>query len=117
MATIDFVNKEVRQALRVIVGVSQRVRALVESTLVKMEANPAQFEPLAVVPEALRNHPVVCIRKAKIRHQKHDYRMLFLHFKPPEGEEHVTILQAFPRQEDYHIDWDWVDQVIRDVGE
>src|SRR5947209_4183394 len=104
MATID--ASLVAKELRTLVKISQGVKKLLKRTLEEIERDPSAFEKLKDVPAELMNlESLVAYRKAKIISHKHDYRILFAHWKFEEGEEHVDLLLVFPRKDDYRIDW------------
>jgi hypothetical protein len=74
--------------------------------------DPASFDELNVVPLELTFSPGVAVRKAKLIHRKHDYRILFLHRRSDGGSEHVDLLYILKRKEGYHIDWEWIASVL-----
>jgi hypothetical protein len=110
MATIN--HRWVERELKALLSLSQGVRKLAQNVLEKIEGVPASFDELDVVPLDLTLSPGVAIRKAKIVHRKHDYRILFLHRRSDEGSEHVDLLYIFKRKEGYHIDWEWIASVL-----
>src|ERR1051325_4271602 len=111
MATID--PRLVKAELRRIAKVSQGVKKCLRDVLAKIEKNPTAFEELQDLPEDLTEFGnLVAIRKAKITHQKHDYRIVFAHWKFDDDQEHVDLLMAFPRKDDYQIDWKWIESCL-----
>jgi hypothetical protein len=113
MASID--TSLVDSELRKLIKISQGVKKLVKKTLEEIEKDPSSFPKLSDVPNELMNvESLVAIRKAKIINQKHDFRILFAHWKFADGKEHVVLLMIFPRKDDYRIDWDWIESSIRE---
>jgi hypothetical protein len=102
---IDFVAKQ----LKAICKASQQVKNLVREALTTVEANPAAYPAFAEIPDDLLGREGVFIRKVKIVHQKHDYRMVYLHRHREDGEEQVDFLYVRPREDDYRsLDWDQI---------
>jgi hypothetical protein len=104
--------RHVRRQLEAIRDTSQRLKHLLHSTLKAMEANPSAFEELKEIPAQIRAIPGVTVRKTKITHGAHDYRLVFLHFRPDEGEEWSEVIYAFRRREGYPLDWDWIEGLL-----
>jgi hypothetical protein len=107
MASINV--ERVKSQLKSIAKVSQAVKHLLRNVLEALEENPSQFEELEEIPERIRAIPGVTIRKAKLTHPPHDYRLVFLHFRPGDAEERVEVIYAFRRQEGYPLHWDWIE--------
>ncbi len=102
---IDFVEKQLRQICKT----SQQVKHLIRQALETVEANPSAYESLADMPKDIAGREGVFVRKIKIVHQKHDYRMVYLHQVREDGEEQVDILYVRPREDDYRsLDWDTI---------
>jgi hypothetical protein len=112
MATFEIPRDEVRQFLRVIRDTSKAVATLLRDTLKRIQENPGQFEELVKVPDFIARHSDVRVRKAKIQHRKHNFRLLFIHRTLPDGSELVYLFDAFPRLKGYAIDWDWCRELI-----
>src|SRR5216684_7680144 len=106
MATIDC--RWVKRELRALCSVSQGVKKLLQNVLEEIERDPSAFPILDNVPLDLDPYPGVAIRKAKITHRRHDYRIVFLHRRLEDDAEHVDLLFVFKRTDGYHIDWDWI---------
>jgi hypothetical protein len=112
MATIDtsLVDRELRGLLKI----SQGIKKLVRKAFEKIEKNPAAFPELSDLPDELTDFAsLVAIRKVKIISQKHDFRILFAHWKFDDGTEHADLLMIFPRKDDYRIDWDWISSNLK----
>ena len=102
---IDFVEKQ----LKAICKVSQQIKHLVREALEKIENEPSAYPTLADVPKDIVGQEGVFLRKVKIVHQKHDYRMVYLHRRREGGEEQVDFLYVRPREDDYQsLDWEQV---------
>jgi hypothetical protein len=70
----DLVDREIRRIIRT----SQMVKGLLRDTLERIENNPGEFPPLDDAPDWIASIPyLVCLRKAKIVHRKHDFRLIF----------------------------------------
>lgn len=113
MATLrtHLVDQQIRRMLRV----SQRIKKLLYETFKHIEQDPSAFEELDDAPEWVGMVPnLVALRKAKVIHQKHDFRLIFAHWKWEDGSEHVDLLLVFPRKQGYQIDWEWVQRSLRD---
>ncbi len=91
---------------------SQSVKKLLRSTLEKIEKSPSAFPLLEEVPIDLAEFEnLIAIRKAKITNQRHDFRLIFAHWRF-EADDHVDLLMAFPRKADYRIDWIWLKRTL-----
>src|SRR5262249_55152915 len=113
MATID--TSLVDRALHAIAATSNAVKTLLRDTLEQIEINPAQFELLDNVPPVLTKFGNLAgIRKAKITSKKHDFRLVFAHWRFDDEKEHVDILLAFRRKDGYEIDWEWVESHLNE---
>lgn len=112
MATFEIPRDEVRRFLRVIRDTSKAVATQLRDTLQRIEEHPREFEELDTVPDFIACRPDVKVRKAKIQHQKHDFRLLFIHWSRQDGSEHVSLFDAFPRKKGYAIDWDWCREAV-----
>lgn len=53
----------------------------------RIEEQPGQFEELVKVPDFIARRTDVRVRKAKIQHQKHNFRLLFIHLTQPDGSK------------------------------
>jgi hypothetical protein len=104
--------RRVWRKLEAIRDASQRLKHLLHSTLKDIEENPSAFEELKEIPRRMRAIPGVTVRKAKITHGAHDYRLVFLHFRPEEGEEWSEVIFVFRRREGYPLDWDWIEGLL-----
>ena len=88
---------------------SRQVKNLVKEALQTVEDNPSAYGVLGDVPKDLAGREGVFVRKVKIVHQKHDYRMVYLHQRRADGEEQVDFLYVRPREDDYRtLDWDLI---------
>lgn len=106
---IDLVQKQIMK----IIKSSQRVKHLVRKALEAVENNPASFELLSEVPTDLVADKNVSVRKVAIKHQKHEFRLLFLHRVREDGEELVDFFYVHPRKDDYRsLDWDVVKEFL-----
>lgn len=112
MATID--PRLVVKELRKIASVSQGVKKCLRDVLERIEDNPSDFSEVRDTPGISAFGHLVAIRKAKVINQKHDYRILFAHWRFKDGQEHVDLLMAFPREDDYKIDWEWIEACLQD---
>ena len=109
-ATIDI--RVVEKELRRIAKVSDGVKKQLHRTLAEIEQDPSQFDTLEAVEIPLPAN--TCLRKAKIQHRKHSFRLIFAHHRLGD-RDHVDVLMAFPRKQGYDIDWSWVaGAVVRD---
>lgn len=86
--------RRVRQELAAIRYASQAVKRLLRGVLESIEESPAAFPELEEVPERIRAITGVTIRKAKVTHEAHDSRLVYLHFRPEAGEEWVEVVYA-----------------------
>ena len=78
-------------------------------SLQAVEENPSAYDALKTVPEDLAGRGDVFIRKIKVVHQKHDYRMVYLHRRREDGEEQADFLYVRSREDDYRsLDWDQI---------
>ena len=59
--------------------------------------------------------PNVTLRKVKITHGRHDYRIIVAHWDLGDAGEHVDGLYAFPRKAGYDIDWNAVETLLGDL--
>jgi hypothetical protein len=110
MATID--TSYVRRELRAIIATSKVVARLVKKVLEQLEADPSAFDELDVVPDDVaRRFRNATFRKAKIEHNPHSFRLVFIHwsFEEEGREDHVDVIYAFPRKDGYEIDWKWIE--------
>jgi hypothetical protein len=105
---IALVAKQIEQICKT----SQQVKHLIRQALETVEANPSAYEPLAKLPKDLADQEGVFLRKIKIVHQKHDYRLVYLH-RLGEGWEEVDVFYIRSREDDYRsLDWDVVRSLI-----
>jgi hypothetical protein len=114
MATLRILTDEARRGLTALAKVSQGVSKLLRTVLERIENQPGSFESLEAVPEPIVSRADVRLRKAKVVHQKHNYRILFFHFTDEDKSEHVDIFSVFERQPGYNIDWDWIRSLVED---
>jgi hypothetical protein len=63
----------------VIRDTSQAIAAHLQDTLRRIKEHPSDFEELDKVPDFIARRSDVRVRKAKIQHQKHNFRLLFIH--------------------------------------
>jgi hypothetical protein len=112
MATVD--HSLVAKELKRIIAASNSLKSQLRKALTQMEKNPSSFPPLDDVPPIIARRHEVCLRKVKLITHKQEFRLIFAHwtFDDADREEHCDILLAFPRNDDYQIDWEWVDGVI-----
>jgi len=111
MATID--TDRVDKELRAMIKTSNVIKAQLRSALEKLEKDPSEFERLKYVPPSLSAFKNLdSIRKIKLISKKHDFRIVFAHWKFESGAEHSDLLIAFPRKAGYDIDWDWIEQQL-----
>jgi len=108
VGSIIFSSGEVIQALRVIRQTSQGVSKALRDTLEQIQNAPGSIPELEWVPPEIAARPDVCVRKAKVINHKHDFRILFFHWRREDGCDRLEIFDVFPRRQDYAIDWDWV---------
>ncbi len=107
---IDFVEKQ----LRTLCKASQQVKNLVKQALQTVEENPAAYDALKAVPKDIANRDDVFLRKIEIVHQKHDYRMVYLHQRQADGQEEVDFVYVRSRDDDYRtLDWEVVRALLR----
>src|SRR5437762_1493500 len=112
MATLD--PRRVGKELKRIAATSQAVKHLLFETLEFIESQPASFAELTNVPAGVANlGHLSAIRKAKIVHRKHDFRLIFAHWRFEDESEHVDLLLAFRRRDGYEIDWNWVTETLQ----
>jgi hypothetical protein len=72
---------------------SRMVASILKKRLEAVETNPSAFDAVNEIPDwiaaILASGEEACIRKVKITHGRHDYRLLFLHHRPATGEEYA----------------------------
>jgi hypothetical protein len=112
MATFEIPRDDVKRFLRAIRDTSKVVATKLRETLERIKEHPEQFDELDKVPDFIARRSDVRVRKAKIQHQKHNFRLLFIHWTQPDGSEHVYLFDAFPRLKGYEIDWDWCGKLL-----
>ena len=108
MTTIDtrLVDGELRAMIKTSQGVKKRLKEILEA----IERNPTGFPLIEDIPRSITSlGNLVGIRKAKVISGKHDFRLLFAHWRFEKGKEHVDLLLAFPREHGYQINWSWVE--------
>jgi hypothetical protein len=113
MATIDssFVRQEIKRIIATGQGMAKRLKALFE----KLESDPSQFDELDELDPAIADEfSNVTLRKAYLTSGKHDFRIVFAHWKDTDFE-HVDLLLAFPRKRGYAIDWNWMGDILHKV--
>ncbi|MBI1903875.1 MAG: hypothetical protein HYS13_22460 [Planctomycetia bacterium] len=116
MASID--SSYVKRELKAIAATSQLVKKLLQETFEALERDPSSFPLLDVVPEHVRQgYPTAQLRKAYLESGKHSFRLIFIHWTFPDSdrEDHVDIVYAFPRRKGYPIDWDDVEDFLKDA--
>jgi len=88
---------------------SQRVRHLLKVIFEKIQENPAAYPEIDEVPEDIDSILLELggvLRKAPLVHQKHDYRLIYLHWKEA-NRAFVEFQFIFQRRAGYErIDWD-----------
>src|SRR5207249_3565418 len=77
--------RRVRRELESIRDASQAVKHLLRDVLEAIERDPSAFAELQEIPERVRAIAGVTVRKANVTHGPHDYRLVFLHFRPDGG--------------------------------
>jgi hypothetical protein len=112
MAILTTPRDEVKRFLHVIRDTSKAVATQLRDTLQRIQDHPGEFEELDRVPDDIARRPDVRVRKAKIQHQKHNFRLLFIHQTLSDGTEQVHLIDAFRRLRGYAIDWDWCREVV-----
>jgi hypothetical protein len=106
---IDFVEKQIKAICKA----SQQIKHLVREVLEAVENNPSVYPTLTDAPKDIAGREGVFLRKVKIVHQKHDYRMVYLHQRREDAEEQVDFLYVRPREDDYRsLDWDQIRSFI-----
>ncbi|HVC94522.1 MAG TPA: hypothetical protein VND64_12565 [Pirellulales bacterium] len=114
MASVD--TSLVRKELKAIAARSKVVRKLLYEALEGLEEDPSQYSELEMYPAELRQkYPDVVLRKVYIEHNPHNYRLVFIHWTFEDSSEHVDVIYAFPRKRGYPIDWEQVEQFLRDA--
>ena len=104
--TAEIDSRLVRDAIRQISDTSQDLKKQLRQMFERLEDNPSEFKPLDYVDSELaRQFPKVVFRKADLRHQKHDFRIVFAHGRRDE-REFVKLLLAFDREDGWDINWD-----------
>src|SRR5580704_1356745 len=107
MATID--TSYVTAELKAIAATSKPIRKLLYDALATLEEKPGSFPKLDDVPRSIRRRfPTAIFRKVKLIHDPHGFRLVVIHWRNPNGEDHVDVIYAFSRKEGYEIDWTWV---------
>jgi hypothetical protein len=104
--TAEIDSRLVREALRRIREASQELKKQLRQMFERLEQDPAEFKPLDYVdPELMQQFPNVVFRKAYLRHQSHDFRIVFAHGRRGDRER-VKLLMAFDREDGWDINWD-----------
>lgn len=107
MASID--SHLVAREIHAINGLSQGMKKQIKAMFKQLESDPSAYRELdAVDPSITSDFPDVTLRKAYIRQHRHNFRVIFAHWKLNDDDEHVDLLVAFPRKENYDIDWEWI---------
>lgn len=103
-AEID--SRLVRDAIQKIRDTSQELKKLIRDMFRQLESDPAFYKPLNYVdPELAARFPHAVFRKVYLRHNRHDFRIVFAHGKRG-GRERVKLLLAFDREDGWAINWD-----------
>lgn len=113
MATVD--TSQVQRELKRIIAASNALKTQLRDVLEQMENDPSVFPPLEDVPSQMAQHPDICLRKVKLIAPKQEFRLVLVHWTfrdEPDREDHVDVILAFPRKDNYPIDWQWIDQFI-----
>jgi hypothetical protein len=111
----------VRKQIEALCESSQRVKHLVKVALAAVDKDPDQFSTLdrdkfpQRIAELLAGLEGVVVRKVEIVHQRHNYRLLFLHRKSDEEEERAIFFQVLSRRRNGYdaIDWDMLESMLR----
>jgi hypothetical protein len=109
MASLD--TRLVYKELKKIAGASQAIKHKLRQILEQIETDPSSFRELEVPRDIAKLAHLVAIRVANLTSHKHDFRIVFAHWRFADDSEHADLLMAFPRKEGYQIDWDWVREV------
>jgi hypothetical protein len=112
-AEID--SRLVRGAIKRIRDTSQELKTLVRGMFEQLEANPAVYKPLDYVdPELAGRFPRAVFRKVYLRHQRHDFRVVFVHGRSANDIERVKLLLAFDREDGWRINWEILKESLGD---
>jgi hypothetical protein len=79
MAIFEIPRDDVKRSLRAIRDTSKVIATKLRDTLQRIQEHPDQFEELDKVPDFMSRRSDVRVRKAKIQHHKHNFRLLFIH--------------------------------------
>ena len=110
----DFVHLHVHSQYSMLDG-AVKLKNLVRQALETVETDPASYPTLTDLPPDLVGRPNTFIRKVPIRHQKHDYRMVYLHQLLEEGDQQVDFLYVCSREDDYRsLDWDVIRSFLQE---
>jgi hypothetical protein len=113
VATVVVRIDNVRREIKAICESSQRVKHLVHEALKRVQSDPGAYEEISEVPECIVGRENVFIRKVDITHQKHDYRMVYIHQIREDGSQRADFLYARPRRDDYRsLDWPGIAEFI-----
>jgi hypothetical protein len=104
--------RRVEKELKAICQATQAVKHHLRRVLEAIEKDPSSFKELEEIPERIRAIPGVTVRKAEIKHDPHNYRLVFLHFRTEEGKEWSEVIYAFRRRKGYALDWEWIENLL-----
>jgi len=107
----------VEREIRAMRARSSQVRHQTDRAFATAESNPATFPEVDDVEGLLADRKDIVLRKVKIRHQSHDFRMLFLHHRRSEVPDLVDFVYVFDREDGYEIDWEWIDSMLPEEEE
>ncbi len=102
----------VEREIRAMRARSSQVRHQTDRAFETAENNPTAFPEVDEVEGVLSGRMDVTLRKVKIRHQSHDFRLLFLHHRRNDGPDLVDFVYVFDREDGYEINWEWIDSMI-----
>ena len=113
--TAEIDSRLVRRAIENIRDASQELKKLVRAMFGQLESNPSFYQPLNFVdPELTARFPRAVFRKVYLRHQRHDFRVVFIHGETKGGQERVKLLLAFDREDGWNINWDVLKDALGD---
>src|SRR5207245_248402 len=98
----------IKKALDAICDRSEVVKNKIREASQIIQDDPAHYPELDEQDERIANAPGACTRVVRIRHDRHDYRLVYLHQKGEE-RDYVTFYYANDRKDDYEgLDWDLI---------
>jgi hypothetical protein len=102
----------IKKELEAICKRSQRLKHLIKEALRRVSENPAHFPTLDWVPQSIVALPGVCIRKIQIVHQKHNYRLIYVHVRQEGAEDRALFFQILPRRANGYDAINWEDLTL-----